>query len=212
MADYVAGFVYGLASTMVGQPFDTIKTRMQAMEQIKSKGVYETGKEIFIKEGIRGLYRGGLPMILGGGALRSAQFGVNNSVLELIKRNNLVDSDYKHFGFLRLNVVLAGFCGGLARGFVETPIEFMKVRRQVEKKWEWREVTGGSGKMFIASLHIHIFTCILIHIYIHIRLSLIGVTLFRNSILFTSFVIYVDLSKQVFPNGLCTITISFINT
>jgi len=151
MADYVAGFVYGLASTLVGQPFDTIKTRMQAISQIHSTGVYksslETGKYIYMQEGIRGLYRGGIPMVLGGGALRSAQFGVNNSVLELIKRYNVVDSDIKHFGFLRVNVVLAGFCGGLARGVVEAPIEFMKVRRQVDQRWQWREVTGGSGKL-----------------------------------------------------------------
>lgn len=115
------------------------------MVQTQSKSVYGTGMDIFMKEGIRGLYRGGIPMVMGGGAMRSAQFGVNNSVLEFIKRHNLVDSDHKYLGFLRLNVVISGFCGGLARGIVETPVEFMKVRRQVARRWEWREIAGGSG-------------------------------------------------------------------
>jgi hypothetical protein len=63
--------------------------------------------------------------------------------------------------------------GGISRGIVEGPFEYIKVRRQVEKPWKAREVFSGSGA-----------------------------TIFRNSLLFSSFVIYMDLIKQLIPGGL----------
>jgi len=63
---------------------------------------------------------------------------------------------------------MAGFAGGLGRGVVEGPFEMIKVRRQVQTSWSFREVLKGSG-----------------------------VTLFRNAFLFSSFVVYMDISKQV---------------
>ena len=43
----------------------------------------------------------------------------------------------------------------------------------MEGQWKWRELTNGSGA-----------------------------TIFRNSFLFSSFMIYIDLSNQIFPGGL----------
>jgi hypothetical protein len=70
-------------------------------------------------------------------------------------------------------VVLAGFCGGIGRGLVEGPVEYIKVRRQVGAAWRASEMLSGSG-----------------------------VTVFRNSLLFSGFMIYVDISKQLVPGGL----------
>ena len=63
--------------------------------------------------------------------------------------------------------------GGVSRGIVEGPFEYVKVRRQVEQPWRFQDVLSGSGA-----------------------------TIFRNSFLFTSFVVYMDLSKQIIPGGL----------
>ena len=63
--------------------------------------------------------------------------------------------------------------GGISRGIVEGPFEYIKVRRQVEQPWLFREVMTGSGA-----------------------------TIFRNAFLFGSFVTYMDLSKQIIPGGL----------
>lgn len=63
--------------------------------------------------------------------------------------------------------------GGVSRGIVEGPFEYVKVRRQVEQPWRLQDVMSGSGA-----------------------------TIFRNSFLFTSFVVYMDLSKQIIPGGL----------
>jgi hypothetical protein len=51
---FVAGFAYGLTTVVVGQPLDTIKTRLQA---IGDKSAFAIGAEIYRNEGIRGLYR-----------------------------------------------------------------------------------------------------------------------------------------------------------
>lgn len=164
---FVCGFSYGVTNVVVGQPFDTIKTRMQTMS-FDSKAILGFIRE----EGVRGLYRGGTSLMIGGAVLRSAQFGVYGSVLSHLRRMS-GDEDTKLFGFLDYNVVLAGFCGGIGRGLVEGPFEYVKVRRQVDRPWRLRELYSGSGA-----------------------------TVFRNSFLFSTFVIYIDISKQVVPGGL----------
>ena len=80
---------------------------------------------------------------------------------------------YKIGGIFDYHVIMAGFMGGFGRGLAEGPFEYIKVRRQVEGTWRFREVFQGSG-----------------------------VTMLRNAFLFSSFVVYIDLSKQIVPGGL----------
>ena len=61
----------------------------------------------------------------------------------------------------------------MGRGLVEAPTDFFKVRRQVEQGWTIRSVLSGTG-----------------------------VTLGRNTFLYSSFVIYMDLSKQACAAGM----------
>lgn len=72
---FIAGGSYGLTTVAIGQPLDTIKTRMQGMDSTKSKTI-SVFWDLYSKEGVKGLYRGGLPLMLGGSMMRSAQFGV----------------------------------------------------------------------------------------------------------------------------------------
>jgi len=57
--------------------------------------------------------------------------------------------------------------GGIGRAVVEGPFEMIKIRKQVQKRWGIREVMNG-----------------------------FGATLLRNAFLFSSFVIYIDISRQ----------------
>ena len=84
-------------------------------------------------------------MLLGGGLIRSTQFGVNAKALSFISEYKLIDADSKWFGFIRPNVVVAGLCGGFCRGLVEGPIELFKVRRQVVQTWKLNEIWNGTG-------------------------------------------------------------------
>ena len=75
---FAAGASYGLTTVFVGQPLDTIKTRMQRIST-KNKGTSGFASQmvnLYSKEGLRGLYCGGFPLMIGGSLMRSAQFGV----------------------------------------------------------------------------------------------------------------------------------------
>jgi len=169
---FIAGSGYGLTSVIVGQPFDTIKTRAQMGANLSSLSI---ATKIYAQEGIRGLYRGGLPLVVGGALIRSAQFGVNSWALDLLRQQSggAVKPSERILGVFDWQIVAAGFCGGFARGIVEVPFEYIKVRRQVVKEWKMTELFSGSSA-----------------------------TIVRNSFLFSSFVIYMDISKQIIPGGL----------
>lgn len=175
MDNFIAGFAYGTTTVIVGQPLDTIKTRMQAMNSNQhSSSALRTASAIFQTEGIRGLYRGGAPLILGGALIRSAQFGVYESSIAAIRhRFGATAAANRILGVFDWQVVVAGLAGGIGRGLVEGPFEFIKTRRQVDVAWNIKEVFKGSGA-----------------------------TIFRNSFLFSSFMIYIDLSKQLVSGGL----------
>lgn len=173
---FLSGASYGLTTVAIGQPLDTVKTRMQGMS---SSSAFTIFRDLYTKEGLRGLYRGGLPLMIGGSGMRSAQFGVSAKAKEVLEVNNF--PRYKVLNTLDSNVVLAGVAGGLGRAVVEIPTDFLKIRRQVQsdvkKKLDVlairKNLLDGSSSTFI-----------------------------RNSILFTSFIVYIDLSKQACTAGL----------
>ena len=172
MEGFIAGFAYGATTVVVGQPFDTIKTLQQAstLSSTKSEPLIHVTRNLYNTSGIAGFYRGGIPLLIGGGLIRSAQFGVYNNALSFLQ-NLREDSLQKHErfgGIIDPQVVLAGFAGGIGRAIAESPFEYMKVRQQVKEKIKINNLFKGSG-----------------------------VTIFRNSILFSSFMIYIDISKQL---------------
>ena len=105
---FIAGANYGFVSVLVGQPLgiyditltirstickthardaDTIKTRSQAFS--KKQSTWTIGRDLFRSEGIRGMYRGGLPLFLGGSLFRSAQFGFYENAMHLMKTKGI---------------------------------------------------------------------------------------------------------------------------
>lgn len=172
LISFISGFAYGLTNVIVGQPFDTIKTRQQVSNN--KVNAFKVGSDIIKAEGVQGLYRGGLSLIIGGGFIRAAQFGVYDVVLSrLRKQSGPLTKEDKIFKCIDPQVLLAGCCGGIGRGCVEGPFEYVKVRRQVNETWRFRQLLSGSSA-----------------------------TVVRNCGLFGSFVVYIDISKQVFDGGL----------
>ena len=101
------GLVFGVTSPLIGHPFDTIKTKMQAepafMNKVRSaprrvhagspvltirrcrpanrpflfpQGMIASFRTVVQTQGVRGLYRGLLPPLLGSSIFRSVQFAV----------------------------------------------------------------------------------------------------------------------------------------
>ena len=70
MEDFVCTFISGAISgaglVAVGQPFDTVKTKLQTFPELYQKsGALHCAKSIYRSEGIPGLYAGSLPAIMG---------------------------------------------------------------------------------------------------------------------------------------------------
>lgn len=171
---FIAGFAYGGTTVLVGQPFDTLKTLKQVQSAADTgagrapTSLFQTVANLYSAAGIRGFYRGGLPLLLGGGLMRSAQFGVYNSVVPTLeKQYGRVDPKNYYFGCVNPHVVAAGWAGGVGRGLVEGPFEMVKVRKQIVAGWRFDNLFQG-----------------------------FGATLFRNSGLFSGFVIFMDIFKQ----------------
>jgi len=168
---FIAGFAYGGTTVLVGQPLETLKTLTQVPQSqfINQKpSLIDTATSLYKQGGIKSFYRGGVPLLLGGGLMRSAQFGCYNSVLPILESNYgpTPKSSY-YLGCINPQVVVAGWAGGIGRGMVEGPFEMVKVRRQIVSAWNFNELFQG-----------------------------FGTTLFRNSFLFSSFVVYMDIFKQ----------------
>lgn len=113
------------------------------MQSMSNKTMLKVGTDLFAKEGIQGLYRGGIPLVIGGSLMRSAQFGVSGKVSDMLKKSNV--KEYKLFGIFNSSVILAGISGGIGRGLIEAPTDFLKIRKQVAQNWTMKQVLSGTG-------------------------------------------------------------------
>ena len=142
---FIAGFAYGGTTVLVGQPLETLKTLTQ-VSTTTSPNMLTTAKQLYSTSGIRGFYRGGTPLLLGGGLMRSAQFGFYQSVLPVLDTKfGKRDPQTYWLGCVNPHVVAAGWAGGIGRGLVEGPFEMVKVRRQIVSDWKFADVTKGFG-------------------------------------------------------------------
>lgn len=124
--DLFAGTVGGIAQVLVGQPFDTVKVRLQSSAEGTYSGVGDVIKKLIANEGIGGFYKGTLTPLVGVGACVSVQFSVN----EFMKRyydkqlNGKTPSTLQFFN--------CGAVAGFANGFLASPIEHIRIRLQTQ--------------------------------------------------------------------------------
>ena len=64
IGDTVAGGLGGLARVLTGQPFDTIKVKLQTYPHVYRTLTHSVTKPIYWEEGVRGFYAGSAPAIL----------------------------------------------------------------------------------------------------------------------------------------------------
>lgn len=124
--DLFAGTVGGIAQVLVGQPFDTVKVRLQSSPEGTYSGVGDVIKKLLANEGPKGFYKGTLTPLVGVGACVSVQFSVN----EFMKRhyeqqlNGQTPSLLQYFN--------CGAVAGFANGFLASPIEHIRIRLQTQ--------------------------------------------------------------------------------
>ena len=161
---WAAGAAAGSCMTVIGHPFDTLKVRMQA-SSIQYGSTLQCARQMVATEGLLAMYKGLQPAILTSCITSGLRFGVQHhfndwlvSALSsdsrrkqpgLLRRRSSAASPtisaYKSFDELSVGArVLAEGGGGAACGLVLplifTPLELIKVRRQVhlDGKSNWQ--------------------------------------------------------------------------
>ena len=117
----LSGLAFGLVSPLASQPFDTLKTKMQAEARYARQGMGAVATHILKADGAAGLYRGILPIVMSTGVQKSALFSANAGA-----RRACEESGVRGLPAL----LVGGLAAGTARTVVETPFELAKVRYQ----------------------------------------------------------------------------------
>ena len=136
--------LYGTTSVAVGHPFDTVKTKMQAQRGFEDHSMLRSFAKTVREQRLRGLYRGCLPPLLGSGLFRSTQFAVFEAVYTQ-QDSGVGRWELPFSGGVQLRVLAGGFFASTARSVIETPLEYVKVRRQTGQGWRFRDVYRGFG-------------------------------------------------------------------
>ena len=132
----LSGMAFGLISPFAAQPFDTLKTKMQAETRFARSSVAQVARDVLASDGPRGFFRGILPLVLSTGVQKSALFAgyagarracEDSGIGALTAPLPLLD--------VSPGILVGGVAAGTARTLVETPFELAKVRFQ----------TGGGG-------------------------------------------------------------------
>ena len=157
------GVLYGTTNVAVGHPFDTIKTKMQAQHGFESQTMIRSFVKTVRDQGVRGLYRGCVPPLLGSGVFRSTQFAVFEACYTVMDVPFARTEIPCTFG-VQVRVVAGGVLASTARSIIETPLEYMKVRRQIQQSWRLRDVYTGFGVTWFRTIGLMTTYFILVNI------------------------------------------------
>lgn len=123
-----AGFMGGACQTFAGQPFDTVKVRMQTGGPTQGS-LIKCATRTIQTEGFRGLYHGTVPALMFGLIENTFAFGVNEQLKRVFLRN-----DFGAAGGGELSTPVLAACGaasGFAHCIFSCPTEVVKCRVQV---------------------------------------------------------------------------------
>jgi solute carrier family 25 carnitine/acylcarnitine transporter 20/29 len=125
---WLAGCAYGTTAILIGQPFDTIKTRMQVEKSFDTLSAKASVRKTFELEGFKGFYRGAVPVLFGSMFYRALQFGAFYGALHKTEGMSSLDVVLPMTSETTLRTVFCGVCGATFRAVFETPFEYIKVR------------------------------------------------------------------------------------
>jgi len=124
-----AGFLGGVCQTYVGQPFDTVKVRMQTSAE--QRGFFRTGLSTLRHEGVRGLYHGTTPALVFGLLENTIAFGVNEQLKRHLMKQQVKNGRRKDAELPLEQVAFCGAAGGLVHCAFSCPTEVVKCKLQV---------------------------------------------------------------------------------
>ncbi|KAF9966890.1 hypothetical protein BGZ70_000865 [Mortierella alpina] len=127
-----AGAVAGIAGVLIVYPLDMVKTRLQnqkkdAMGKLQYRGGLDCFKQVIAKEGVRGLYRGIVPNLVGITPEKAIKLAVNDFAREYWAQRTNVSEEKLAIQYGMLSGATAGLCQVIATN----PMEIVKIQMQV---------------------------------------------------------------------------------
>ncbi|KAJ9665254.1 hypothetical protein H2201_004545 [Coniosporium apollinis] len=135
---FVAGVFSGIAKLSVGHPFDTIKVRLQTSDKSRFRGPLECLLQTVRNEGVRGLYKGATPPLIGWMFMDSVMLGSLTVYRRLLLENVFSPRRDAHATVSSLHQLpslghgIAGIFAGWTVSFIAAPVEHVKARLQVQ--------------------------------------------------------------------------------
>eukprot|EP01091_Cochliopodium_minus_P007013 TRINITY_DN16956_c0_g1_i2.p1 TRINITY_DN16956_c0_g1~~TRINITY_DN16956_c0_g1_i2.p1 ORF type:complete len:293 (-),score=45.65 TRINITY_DN16956_c0_g1_i2:8-886(-) len=125
--DFLAGTLAGMAQTVSGQPFDTIKVRLQI--STKFKGPIDCFLQSIKSEGIRGLYKGMATPLVFAGVFTAIELSTWGTFKKLIYNSKPREEGES---LSMPETMLAGAMAGFITPLVYTPTELIKINLQAQ--------------------------------------------------------------------------------
>ncbi|KAI1826531.1 carrier protein YMC2 [Xylaria intraflava] len=144
---FVAGVFSGIAKLTVGHPFDTVKVRLQTTDATRFKGPLQCVAQTVRREGVRGLYKGASPPLVGWMFMDSLMLGSLTIYRRLLAehvflpnpyatpRSSVADDRAPNPAVAHLPSFghgIAGIMAGSTVSFIAAPVEHVKSRLQVQ--------------------------------------------------------------------------------
>jgi solute carrier family 25 aspartate/glutamate transporter 12/13 len=136
--NFTLGSVAGAIGATIVYPIDLIKTRMQAQRAMVYKNSIDCAMKVFSKEGLRGLYSGLGPQLIGVAPEKAIKLTVNDLARSFFtnKINKKIDWYFE---------VLSGACAGACQVVFTNPLEIVKIRLQVQGSYDVSERLSAMG-------------------------------------------------------------------
>ncbi|KAI1425037.1 carrier protein YMC2 [Xylaria sp. FL1777] len=141
---FVAGVFSGIAKLSVGHPFDTIKVRLQTTDATRFSGPLQCVAQTLRHEGVRGLYKGATPPLVGWMFMDSLMLGSLTIYRRLLAENVFMpgpaaaaamlpnDPNTPHAHLPAFGHGIAGVLAGSTVSFIAAPVEHVKARLQIQ--------------------------------------------------------------------------------
>jgi len=85
----LSGMAFGLVSPIAGQPFDLVKTKMQADARYANAGAFSVAREVIRTQGLPGMFRGILPILASTGVQKTVLFTANAGTRRAVERSEI---------------------------------------------------------------------------------------------------------------------------
>jgi len=126
---FIAGGFGGASAVLVGHPFDLTKTRLQTAAPGLYKGAVDVVRQTLARDGVRGLYRGMVPPLLGVTPIFAVSFWAYDASKKLISTmmpNRTTEP------LSTAEIAAAGFMSAVPTTIITAPVERAKVMLQVQ--------------------------------------------------------------------------------